>query len=190
MLTLTISAKHAFNNKTNEFLDVKETTIRLEHSLVSVSKWEAKYQKPFISEEKKTLEETLDYIRFMTTTQNVDPNVFLTLSNEELKTINDYIESKMTATRFYENKGIDSIGPISKKKEIITSELIYYWMISFSIPFEYEKWHLNRLLTLIRVCSVKEKQANGKGGKMSKKDILSQNKALNVARRKKFNSHG
>lgn len=190
MLELTISAKNAFSNKQNKFLKTKETTIRLEHSLVSLSKWESKYQKPFISQEQKTREEILDYIKFMTITQNVDPLVIELLNETELKAINDYISAPMTATKFYENKGPEGQGSPIRKKEVITSELIYYWMISFQIPFEFEKWHLNRLLTLIRVCSIKEKQSNGKGSKMSKRDILAQNKAINAARKQKYNTHG
>lgn len=186
MLELKIGAKQAYSNSREQFIDIKETTIRLEHSLVSISKWESKYQRPFISDNNKTKEEIIDYIKFMTITQNVDPDVFETLSQEELKTINDYISSPMTATKFYENKAEGNL-PL-RKKEIITSELIYYWMISFGIPIEKEKIHLNRLLTLIRICSVKEKEAHGK--KMSRREVLSQNKALNAARRKKYNTRG
>lgn len=190
MLEIKISRKEGFNNKTSEFIECKETTLCLEHSLVSLSKWEAKYNKPFITDDPKTKEETLDYIRFMTITQNVDPNVYSMMSKDELDKINKYIEASMTATKFYENKTNGNTKPASRKKEVVTSELIYYWMISFQIPFECQKWHLNRLLTLIRICSIKERQANGKGGKMSRKDILSQNSALNAARRQRMKSHG
>lgn len=191
MLEIKIRAKEGFNNSTQEFVNTKEIVLCLEHSLVSVSKWEAKYKKPFISDDKKTEEETKDYIKFMTVTQNVDPIVYNLLSKDELKRINDYIDSPATATKFYENKIVEGIGgPKKRKNETITSELIYYWMISFQIPFECQKWHLNRLLTLIRICSIKEKEQNGKGGKMSKRDILSQNNALNAARRMRMKSKG
>lgn len=189
MLELTISAKKGFDNKKNEFIETKETTLRLEHSLVSISKWEAKYHKPFISDEPKTAEETIDYIKFMTLTQNVDPLIYKLMDKEELTKINEYINDPMTATKFYDNEVATKGLPSRRKNEVITSELIYYWMIAFNIPESKEKIHLNRLLTLIRICNIKEREANGKG-KMSKRDILSQNRALNAARRKKYNTHG
>lgn len=191
MLEIKISAKEGFNNSTQEFINTKETVLCLEHSLVSISKWEAKYKKPFINENNKSEEETKDYIKFMTITQNVDPIVYDMLSKKEMKIINDYIDSQATATKFYENKTVEGIGgPVKRKNETITSELIYYWMISFQIPFECQKWHLNRLLTLIRICSIKEKEQNGKSGKMSKRDVLAQNNALNAARRMRMKSRG
>lgn len=117
----------------------------------------------------------------MTLTQNVDPNVYLGLTAENVKEINEYISNPMTATTFYE-------GPEATrgKQEIVTNELIYYWMISLQIPVEFEKWHLNRLLTLIRVCNVKNQPPK----KRSQRDIASSYKALNEARRKQYNSKG
>jgi hypothetical protein len=179
MLIITIPATELFNDDTQEFIQTKEQTLQLEHSLVSLSKWESKWCKPFLSKEKKTVAETLDYIKCMTITQNVDPNVYNRLSNENITTINNYIDAPMTATTF-------SNTNTSKSREIITSELIYYWMISLNIPMECQKWHLNRLLTLIRVCNVK----NTPPKKMSGKEIMSRNAALNAARRKKLNSKG
>lgn len=190
MLELKIKAHEGFDESKNEFVTTKPTTLCLEHSLVSLSKWEAKYRKPYLSTEKKTAEEILYYIKCMTITQNVDPNVYKLLSKEDFKKINDYITDTATATWFNDRKA-EGQPPSRPVKEVITSELIYYWMVSYRIPFECQKWHLNRLLTLIRICNVKEAQHNGKGaGKMSKRDILAQNRALNAARRQKLGTKG
>ena len=178
MLLLTIPPIEMFNEKTCEFVYSKETKISLEHSLVSLSKWESRWNKPFLSKDNKTLEETIDYIRCMTITQNVDPEVYFRLTDENINTINKYIESPMTATTFSDNG--------HSSREIITSELIYYWMISLNIPMECQRWHLNRLLTLIRVCNIK----NAPAKKMSRREIMDRNAALNAARRKKLNSTG
>lgn len=188
MLTITIPAKEGWDENTQEFVHTKEQTLCLEHSLVSLSKWESKYHKPFIGTENKTQEELLYYIQCMTITQNVDPAVYSLLGQKELEEINNYITDSRTATWFNESK---TTTPTTRhaKSETVTSELIYYWMISFQIPFECQRWHLNRLLTLIRVCKIKEQQGN-KSGKMSKRDILSQNAALNAARRSRMHSKG
>ena len=180
MLQITIPARESYDEKNNEFVSIPEQTLKLEHSLVSLSKWESKWCKCFFSKEPKSTEETLDYIRCMTLTQNVKPEVYMCLTNENIKQINDYIEAPMTATCFF---GDDKQKP---NREKITSELIYYWMISLNIPMECQKWHLNRLLTLVRVCNVK----NAPPKKMSKGEIMSRNAALNAARRKQFNSKG
>lgn len=179
MLTITIPAMELFNDSTQEFITVKEQKLQLEHSLVSVSKWESKWNKPFLSKDDKTVEETIDYIKCMTITQNVDPLVYNRLTNSNITEINKYIDSSMTATTF--NNSNDR-----RSREIITSEIIYYWMISLNIPMECQKWHLNRLLTLIRVCNVK----NAPPKKMSNKELMSRNAALNAARMKKFNTTG
>ena len=186
MLTITIPEQEAWNPKTNEFIRVPKQTIVLEHSLVSLSKWESKYHKPFLGKDKKTEAEIIDYIRCMTITPNVEEDVYELLANDkkELTKINDYIQNSMTATTFYERKNTNQAGRPSR--EIITAELIYYWMVSYQIPFTCEKWHLNKLLTLIRVCNVK----NDNGKKMSKNEILSNNKALNAARRAKLHTKG
>lgn len=172
----------------NEFINVtvEEQDISLEHSLVSLSKWESRHHKPFLGKEEKTEEEVIDYIKCMTITQNVKDEVydFIAKDKEKLKKINDYIQDSMTATTFYERKPTNQTG--RPHKEIITSELIYYWMGSYQIPFSCEKWHLNRLLTLIRIYNIK----NDNGKKMSKNEILANNKALNAARRAKMNSRG
>lgn len=181
MLKIIIPTTELFIQETSEFVSVKEQFLTLEHSLVSLSKWESKWCKPFFSTQDKTREETLDYIRCMTLTQNVKPEVYSCLTNENMEAINEYIKSPMTATWFKEKNTRGGIG------QSITSELIYYWMITLNIPFECQKWHLNRLLTLIRVCN----EENNRGEKkVNKRDIAKQNAALNAARRKKYNTRG
>ena len=181
MLQITIPAIEMFDEQKQEFVSTKEQTLCLEHSLVSLSKWESKWHKPFLSKEPKTNEETLDYIKCMTITQNVDPNIYLCLTRENIEQVNQYIEDPMTATWFSEESKRGASG-----REQTTSELIYYWMIALNIPFECQKWHLNRLLTLIRVCNIKNQPPK----KMSRRDIMSRNSAINAARRKKYNSKG
>ena len=178
MLQITIPAVEVFNSKTDEFVTIKEQKITLEHSLVSISKWESKWKKPFISKKEKTVEEIIDYVRCMCLTQNVDSRVFNNLSEENVKEIRAYIEDPMTATTLPKDG--------EQGKEVITSELIYYCMIACNIPIEFQKWHLNRLMTLIRVCEIK----NSPQKKMSRKEILARNKALNDARRKKLGTTG
>ena len=179
MLQITIPAFEYFNDETQSFHQVKDTVLRMEHSLISISKWESRWNKPFISS-KKNVEETIDYARCMTITQNVDPAVYFALTDEHVKTINEYIDLPMTATTFTDEQ--------NKKfnREIITAEIIYYWMIALQIPSEYRTWHLNQLITLIRVCNIK----NSPPKKMSAKERASHNRALNAARRQALNSKG
>ena len=180
MLEITIPEVEQWDEVNQEFITSKEQVLRLEHSLVSLSKWESKWNKPFLDKKEKTREETIDYIKCMTLTQNVDPNTYNLLTKENIIEINKYISSPMTATTCHED-------PNKKgSREIITSEIIYYWMLSLNIPFECQKWHLNRLLTLIKVCSIKQQPPK----KMSKRDVMSRNAALNAARRKQLNSKG
>lgn len=180
MLQITIPAREAWDEANACFVSTKEQTLRLEHSLVSLSKWESKWQKPFYSNKEKTLEETIDYIKCMTITQNVKPETYNFLTNENLQQIYDYIGQPMTATTF--NMRDKQTG----SREIITAELIYYWMITAQIPFECEKWHLNKLITLIRVCSIKSQPPK----KMSRRELMSRNHAINAARRKQYNTKG
>ena len=180
MLTITIPAMEMFNEKTNEFISYKEQTLQLEHSLVSLSKWESKWCKPFLTKDEKSSKETLDYIKCMTITQNVNPDVYNRLTSSNIEEIRKYIDAPMTATTFYGDR------QTGRSREIVTSELVYYWMISLNIPMECQKWHLNRLLTLIRVCNVK----NTPPKKMSRREIMNRNAALNAARKKQLNTSG
>ena len=181
MLPLIIPALESWDSSKEEFvLLAKEETLELEHSLVSLSKWESKWGKPFLSKQEKTTDETIDYIKCMTLTPNVDPDIYARLTSRNYKQINDYIEAPMTATTFSsERRGRGS-------SEIITSELIYYWMIALNIPFECQYWHLNRLLTLIKVCNVK----NQPNKKMSKSEIMMRNRQLNEERKQLLNTKG
>lgn len=180
MLKITIPVTEQWDESRGEFIYSKEQTLTLEHSLVSLSKWESKWCKAFLSNKQKTREETLDYIKCMTLTQNVDPDVYNCLTNEHISEINKYIEAPMTATYFSEsNKG-------KRNNEVVTAELIYYWMIAQNIPFECQKWHLNRLLALIRVCNIK----NNPGKKKSKAETINEYAALNEARKRQLNTKG
>lgn len=163
-----------------EFIPPKVQTIQLEHSLVSLSKWESKWCKPFMTKVAKTTDETIDYIKCMTLTKNVNPEIYMHLTDEHIVRVNEYISSPMTATTFNDEQKRKS------QQETITSELIYYSMIALNIPFECQKWHLNRLITLIQVCNIK----NAPPKKMSPSAILSRNAALNAARKKQLNTTG
>ena len=181
MLKITVPAKELYDEVTNRFFETKPVELKLEHSLVSLSKWESTWCKPFLAKGNKSREEILDYIRCMTLTQNVDADVYLCMDQDCIDKITEYINAPMTATTFRK----DVSG--GKVRETITSELIYYWMISFNIPVEEcQKWHLNRLLTLINVCNIKNQPQK----KRSKKDIMAENKALNEARKAKYNTKG
>lgn len=183
MLELTIPALEFYDETTNTFVNTKEQTLVLEHSLLSLQKWESIHHKPFLSKEPKTLDETKSYIKCMTITQNIDPSVYDRLTNENIIAVNNYIENSMTATTFSKNQ--QAMQPISSR-EIMTAEIIYHDMIALQIPFECKKWHLNQLLTLINVCSIK----NTPPKKMSKSAIMSSNSSLNAARRAAMHSRG
>lgn len=179
MLKITIPSRELFDESTMEFLETKEYTIQLEHSLVSISKWESKWNIPFFSKEDKTVDQVIDYARCMTITQNIDDKVYNGLTQQNIDDINKYINAPMTATTFRTNTP-------SRSSEIVTSELIYYWMIALNIPMECQRWHINRLLTLIKICNIK----NDPGKKMSRGEIMSRNAALNKARRAQYHSRG
>jgi hypothetical protein len=179
MLRIIVPASEFFNVENSEFIYYPEEILELEHSLVSISKWESKWHKPFLSETKKTVEEILYYIQCMCINEHVDTRIFNRLTNNDISAINEYIDDPMTATTFNETKGGGS-------REVVTSEIIYYWMITLNIPFECQDWHINRLLTLIKVCNIK----NSPEKKMSKQEILERNKRLNAERRRKLNTKG
>ena len=184
MLSITIPAseEELWDEKTEMFVQVKcsnEQVLCLEHSLISLSNWESKWCKPFLSSDKSD-EEIMDYIKCMTLTKNVDPGIYDRLTSEHIMKIMEYINAPMTATTFRDDK--------HKKpnREIVTSELIYYWMISLNIPMECQKWHINRLITLIRVCEIKSTPTK----KMSRNEVMNRNAALNAARRQQLNTKG
>lgn len=180
MLQITVPANEQWDEKNEEFIKTQECTLKLEHSLVSLSKWESKWCKPFLGKQEKNYEETIDYIRCMTLTQNVDPNVYYALTEKNIQQVNEYIDAPMTATWFSEDENRKT------NNEQITAELVYYWLIALNIPFECQKWHLNRLLTLIRVCNIKNQPPK----KMKRDEIIAKQAALNAARRKQLNSKG
>lgn len=188
MLDIVIPKQHyEFYDEENEVflppVDIKETRIQIEHSLISVKKWEQKWHKPFLKDENKTYEELTDYVRCMTLTHGVDPEVYHWIPEEVLDKIIKYIGDPMTATWFKKNT---LIGAQKNSREVITAEIIYYWMIALSIPVEFQKWHLNQLLTLIKVVNIK----SGKPEKQDPKDAARERAALNKLRRAKYNSKG
>lgn len=180
MLEITIPATKLWDEVNEKFINIEGQTLRLEHSLVSLSKWESKWCKPFISKEQKTPIETIDYIKCMTITQNVNPNVYYGITQKHIDMVNAYIEAPMTATTFSSNND----GKINREQ--ITAELVYYWMIALGIPFECQKWHLNKLLTLIKVCNIK----NAPPKKMGKKETMRRYATLNAARKKRLGTKG
>lgn len=179
MLKITIPGRELWNEKTERFEKFDSCTICLEHSLVSLAKWESKWHKPFLNNKKVTSEEILDYIKFMTITQNVDDSVYMLLTEENIKQIMDYIDDPMTATTINEDKK-------TGRGRIITNELLYCWMAQCGIWKECEKWHINRLLMLIRVCNAE----NNPPKKMSKAATAKKYANLNAARRKAMNTKG
>jgi hypothetical protein len=180
MLRIVIPGAEYFNEATSEFEEVSDFELELEHSLVSLSKWESKFQKPFLNSNDKTPEEIMGYVEAMILTPSYPKDIFTRFSNENINQINDYIESKESATTF------GSMPDRKGRGEIITSELIYYWMVAFTIPFECEHWHLNRLFALIRICNIK----SSKPKKMSRGEIAQRNRELNAQRRAKYGTSG
>ena len=181
MLQIKVPGKEAWDEKSEEFISVPDTVLSLEHSLISISKWESKWHIPFLGKEEKTPEQINDYIKCMTITPNVKDEVYNCLTRQNINDVMAYINDPMTATTIKERDGGRRMS-----REIITSELIYYWMVALQIPFECQKWHINRLMMLIQVCNVK----NQPDKKMSKRSTAQQNAALNAARRQKARSRG
>lgn len=180
MLRLKIAPTEMWDERKQEFVQTGERELMLEHSLVSLAKWESKWQKPFLDQKPKTGDEMLDYVRCMTITQNISPETYSRLTTGNMAEIEQYISRPMTATTFSAEQHGNRNG------EKTTAELIYYWMVTLSIPFECEKWHLNRLLALIRVCNLKNQPAR----KKSQRAILQENRALNAARRQRLRTRG
>ena len=182
MLELVIKEQEVFNAEDNTFSTTGWSgTLQLEHSLVSMSKWEAIFEKPFLAAGEKTREETLVYVGCMILTPGIDPNVANEFSNRDLRAVDEYIVSKQSATTF---------GDLPKRNkssgETITSELVYYWMVAFNIPFECQTWHLNRLFSLIRILNLKQ----DKPQKMSRAEIARRNSELNEKRKAQLGTSG
>lgn len=179
MLTIQVPEREFWNDATQEFVNTPPATLQLEHSLVSLSKWEQKWCVPFLTKDTKSQEQMLDYVRCMTLTENVEPDVYFGLSDYNFQQINEYINAPMTATTF-------SQRPESSSSEIITAELMYYWMVAYNIPFECETWHLNRFITLVKICNIK----NSPQKKMSQAEIAARHRSINASRRAALNSSG
>lgn len=179
MLKITIPAGELFDERTSEFISIKEQSLQLEHSLVSLSKWEARWKKPFLSKEEKTHHESIDYIKCMTVTQNVKPEAYMFIDNSIIEYVSKYIELPMTATTFHDRDK-------KTNRDVITAEIIYYWMVTLQIPFECQKWHLNRLFALINVCSIKNQPPK----KMGRKATMEQHRSINAARRNRLRNKG
>lgn len=180
MLTITIPAKELYDEERNHFINTKVATLELEHSLVALSKWESKWKKSFLGRTEQTTEETIDYVRCMNLTPGVPDETFLALSNQNLLDVSEYINDKMTATWFSEVKN-------QSGSEVITAEIIYYWLVALQIDWRVETWHLNRLLTLVRVTNIKN---DPKKKMMPKAEAAQQQRDLNAERKAKYNTRG
>lgn len=187
MLVLKLEGEELWDDINEEFIHTEPMEVKLEHSLVSINKWESKWHVPFLGREhEKTPEEFVDYIRFMILSKNANDDVIRRIvTSESLMTqIKNYMDDSMTATKF--SKRQQAAARVNQGGEYITAELIYYWMVALQIPFECEKWHINKLLTLIQVCNLK----NSPPKKMTPQEIHAQNRALNAARRAKYHTKG
>ena len=180
MLQIKVPGVDGWDERTEQFVTLPDTTIVLEHSLISISKWESKWHVPFLGKDEKTPEQINDYIKCMTVTPNVKDEVYDRITRDQVEVIMEYINDSMTATT------ISQRGGRKASREIVTSELIYYWMVALGIPFECQKWHINRLMMLIQICEIKNQAEN----KMSKRSTMQENAALNAARRQKAHSRG
>lgn len=180
MLRIIVPGDEIYDEISQTFDTVNDVVLELEHSLISLSKWESKHQKPFLTNAKKAPEEILDYIYAMVLTPEVDPKVYSRLTHNNFDQINEYVESKQTATTF------GQMPERTGRGEVVTAELIYFWMLTFNIPFECQYWHLNRLFALIRICNIK----NSKQRKMTKGEIAARNREINAQRRAELNTNG
>lgn len=180
MLTIIIKGDEVWDENKEEFSTINDVVLDLEHSLLSLSKWESKHQKPFLAGGARTVEEVYDYLKCMIITPGIDPDVLNRCPEVTINEIRDYIESTQSATTF---------GMMPERRghgETITSELIYFWMVEYKIPFEVERWHLNRLFSLIRICNIKKSPPK----KMSRHEILQRNRELNAQRRAQYGTSG
>jgi len=182
MLRLTVVTEEGFDDESQRFVPAATFDLELEHSLVSLSKWESRFEKPFLTSKDKSPEELLAYLEMMCLTTEIPPEVFPKFSRDNLDELNKYINSRQTATWFNDKDQRPS-------RDVITSELIYYWMVAFNIPFECQFWHLNRLLTLIKVCNIKNTPPQ-KGRRMNRAEAMSRQNSLNAQRRAAAKSRG
>jgi hypothetical protein len=186
MLKVTIPGIESWDTENQVFVYTDAVELELEHSLVSLSKWEEEFEKPFLSPDPKSDAETIGYIRAMTLNPGIPPEVYSRLRDVHIMQVNEYIGAKRTATWFSELG--EKKGP--KKKETVTAEIIYNWMLNLSIPFDRETWHLNRLITLIRVANEKNAAKDKKANKMSPREIAQRNRELNEQRMKQYGTSG
>ena len=191
MLNIDIPKEKVWDDDMQRFVSHDEMHLSLEHSLISISRWESKWHKPFLDDKKpKTEDELYDYIRCMCVTQNVTLDKIKELPKDVIQQINDYINDEYTGTHFTDYRTAQQKN-MNRNNEIMSSERIYYSMIAYNIPFSCEKWHLSRLMTLIRVCQYETERQNPKSkNKMSMKDIYARNRALNEQRRKAWHTKG
>ncbi len=181
MLSITIKGDEDYDEEANKFIKVGEDiTVELEHSLISLSKWESKYQRPFLSDGKKSREEIFGYLQAMLVTPNVDPDVLFKCSQDQIDEIQAYIDSSQSATTFGQMPERQGRG------EVITSELIYYWMVAYTIPFECQYWHLNRLFSLVKIYNVK----NSPKKKIPRHELALQRRKINEERRAALGTKG
>jgi hypothetical protein len=181
MLILNVPIGEEYYDEEKKEFFVKDTfRLELEHSLASLSKWESREEKPFLGKDEKTTDQVLAYIKDMIVTPNVPDDVLEHLSSSNVSDVNEYINAKMTATWFNE------LGQRKTSPEIVTAELVYYWMVAHQIPFECQHWHLNRLITLIRVCNEKNKPQK----KMPRQTAIQRQRELNAARRAQYGTRG
>ena len=178
MLRIIVPGGEYYDEEKNEFIYQKDQELQMEHSLISISKWEAKWKIAYNKDREKSPEEILDYFRCMTINR-VDPDVYERLTEQNINDIISYMNDPMTACYFDNDNS-------AKSKDVMTSEMIYYYMIVLGIPFECEKWHFNKLLALIEVCSIKNKPEKT----MSRADLLRKNARLNAARKKAHHTKG
>lgn len=183
ILHITIPGKENWDSVKEEFIYEEDAELYLQHSLVTVAEWEARWKISFLDTDNKTPEQITDYIKIMTINQNeVDDSVYKRLTKENLDEINRYLKDEMSATTITDHGTPESNG----RNEIITAEIVYYWMFSHNVPVEFENWHFNRLITLLKTCNIKSNPDN----KMTKQETAKMYAEMNKARRQKYNSKG
>lgn len=176
MLEIHIPELEFYDESNNEFFTRKPLDVSLAHSLISISKWEGIWKKAYFpSSYQEGLQgglEELSYVECMIIGKTPSYVPMYLLQNHK-RELHEYINDTQTATTLHQ------LGPRKGVTPTITSELIYYWMIKFGIPFECQRWHVSRLLALIEVCNNKE---NAKGNKMNPVDSARYRYELNKKR--------